>query len=153
MDALIKEFRTAYTKERGNDLAKTLTPDVTDSGTKLLSVWESGRNAQGIKDDLQFLFVRDKSVQLRMSREEAQGWQEVYLAYWKALGEILAMEGLRRDGAKVRIPSHCLIDFNSKATTQNIETQATNSYTVHMDQGLRILERVHISDHPGLYQS
>lgn len=100
MDALIKEFRTAYTKERGNDLAKTLTPDLSDS-TKLLSILESGRNAQAIKDDLQFLFVRDKSAQLRMSRDEAQGWQEVYLAYWKALGEILAAEGRRRDGARV----------------------------------------------------
>jgi COP9 signalosome complex subunit 12 len=101
MDALIREFRKAYAGERGNDLAKTITPDLTDSPEKLLSVWGSARNAQAIKDDLQFLFVRDKSAQLRMSREEAQGWQEVYLAYWKALGEILAVEGRREDGALV----------------------------------------------------
>ncbi|KAK6072868.1 PCI domain-containing protein [Seiridium cupressi] len=100
MDALVREFRKAYAGERGNDLAKSITPDLSESPAKYISVWESGRNAQAIKDDLQFLFVRDKSAQLRMSREEAQGWQEVYLAYWKALGEILAVEGHRRDGAK-----------------------------------------------------
>lgn len=100
MDALIKDFRKAYANERGNDLASTLTPDPTTSPERLLAIWESGRNAQAIKDDLRFLFVQDKSAQLRMSREEAQGWQEVYLAYWKAIGEILAVEGRRRDGAK-----------------------------------------------------
>ncbi|KAH8197558.1 hypothetical protein TruAng_008294 [Truncatella angustata] len=100
MDALIKEFRKAYAEERGNDLARTLTPDLTEAPSKLLAVWESAKNAQSIKDDLQFLFVRDKSVKLGISREESQGWQEVYLAYWKALGEILAVEGQRRDGAK-----------------------------------------------------
>ncbi|ETS81218.1 Protein CSN12 [Pestalotiopsis fici W106-1] len=100
MDALVKEFRKAYANERGNDLASTLTPDLSTSPERLLAVWESGRNAQAIKDDLRFLFVQDKSAQLRMSREEAQGWQEVYLAYWKAIGEILAVEGRRHDGAK-----------------------------------------------------
>lgn len=121
MDALIKDFRKAYANERGNDLASTLTPDPTTSPERLLAIWESGRNAQAIKDDLRFLFVQDKSAQLRMSREEAQGWQEVYLAYWKAIGEILAVEGRRRDGAKVCCPvpsspwKGCCID-ESKAT-------------------------------------
>ncbi|KAI1875163.1 hypothetical protein JX265_004221 [Neoarthrinium moseri] len=99
MDALIKEFRAAYAAERGNDLAKTLTPDLTESPDRLLAIWNSG-GPQSIKDDLKFLFFRDKSAQLRMSREEGEGWQEIYFTYWKALGEILAVEGRRKDGAK-----------------------------------------------------
>ncbi|KAI0126936.1 PCI domain-containing protein [Xylariales sp. AK1849] len=99
MDALIKEFRVAYAAEKGNDLAKTLIPDLLESSDKLLAIWESG-GSQSIQEDLRFLFVRDKSAQLRLSREESEGWQSIYFAYWKALGEILAVEGRRKDGAK-----------------------------------------------------
>lgn len=30
-----------------------------------------------------------------MSKEEANGWYEIFLSYWKAVGELLAAEGLR----------------------------------------------------------
>lgn len=101
MDSLIKEFKTAYAGQLGNDLAKTLTPDVPNNAAQLMSVWESG-NSQSIKDDLKFLFTRDKSARLNMSSDEAVGWQEIYYSYWKALGEILAAEGLRKSRVKVR---------------------------------------------------
>lgn len=103
MDALIKEFRAAYAGQHGNELARTLTPDVHLDAARLMAVWEGG-NAQSIKDDLRFLFVRDKSVRLNMSTDEAEGWQEIYDSYWKALGEILAVEGLRKSRVKVRVP-------------------------------------------------
>ncbi|KAK7914796.1 hypothetical protein PG985_012499 [Apiospora marii] len=99
MDSLIKEFKTAYAGQLGNDLAKTLTPDVPNNAAQLMSVWESG-NSQTIKDDLKFLFVRDKSARLNISSDEAVGWQEIYYSYWKALGEILAVEGLRKSRVK-----------------------------------------------------
>ncbi|KAK7962217.1 uncharacterized protein PG986_003042 [Apiospora aurea] len=99
MDSLIKEFRAAYAGQLGNDLARTLTPDVPNNAAQLISVWESG-NSQSVKDDLKFLFVRDKSARLNMSSEEAVGWQEIYYSYWKALGEILAAEGLRKSRVK-----------------------------------------------------
>lgn len=99
MDALIKEFKAAYAGQNGNELAKTLTPDVQLNAARLMAVWDSG-DAQSIKDDLRFLFVRDKSTRLKMSPDEAEGWQEIYYSYWKALGEILAVEGLRKTRVK-----------------------------------------------------
>lgn len=103
MDSLIKEFKTAYAGQLGNDLAKTLTPDIPNNAAQMMSVWESG-NSQSIKEDLKFLFVRDKSARLNMSSDEAVGWQEIYHSYWKALGEILAVEGLRK--SRVKVCSH-----------------------------------------------
>jgi hypothetical protein len=100
MDSLIKEFKLAYAAERGNDVAKTLTPDLLESPGKLLAIWESG-GPQSIKDDLKFLFTRDKSTKLSMSHDEGEGWRNIYFAYWNALGEILAVEGRRRDDVKV----------------------------------------------------
>ena len=99
MDALIHDFRVAYTSLKGDQLAETLSPDVKSYSSKLVSIWNRGdtRTAQAV---LQFLFYQDLS-RPRLTKEETTGWYEIYLAYWKALGEILAAEGLRKD-AKVR---------------------------------------------------
>lgn len=97
MDDLIREFRDAYSTQNGNDLAITISPELPDSPEKILSIWESG-NAQSIKDDLSFMFKSIRGGQMP-PRGEAEGWQEVYFAYWEFLGEILAVEGRRRDGA------------------------------------------------------
>ncbi|ORY57154.1 uncharacterized protein BCR38DRAFT_449778 [Pseudomassariella vexata] len=99
MDALMQEFKTAYSAEKGNDLAKTLSPYLPESPEKLRSIWESG-DSRTIREDLEFLFTQGNPARLRLSREESGGWQEVYFAYWKALGEILAVEGQRTDGVK-----------------------------------------------------
>jgi hypothetical protein len=169
MDALIKEFRVAYVSEQGNDLARTITPDLTASPEKLLAIWKSG-GSQTIKEDLRFLFTRDKSAQLRMSREEAEGWQEIYFYYWKALGELLAVEGRRTDGAKVRLslprcgsrPSTCHVPcLPPRRCTYMLQpfismrlpcTPESNSLTVVLDQGIRGLEGAYIPNYPGLHK-
>ncbi|KAI5864933.1 PCI domain-containing protein [Durotheca rogersii] len=95
MDYLIQDFRAAYAELRGDRLAETLRPDVQAYPSKLLSVWGRG-NYRDVKGDLSFLFYNNLPRSgLSISRDEAAGWIEVYLAYWKALGLILAAEGIR----------------------------------------------------------
>lgn len=98
MDALIQDFRQAYTGLKGDQLAETLRPDIQLYSNKLQSIWNRG-DARSSQSDLQFLFYQDHS-RPRLSKEETTGWYEIYMAYWKAVGEILAVEGLRSD-AKV----------------------------------------------------
>ncbi|KAI0001232.1 PCI domain-containing protein [Xylariaceae sp. FL0662B] len=95
MDSLIQEFRVAYLAMRGDQLAETLHPDVQANPTKLLSIWGRG-DQRAVTADLNFLFCQDHS-RIVLSKEETTGWIEIYLVYWKALGEILAVEGLRND--------------------------------------------------------
>ncbi|RYP12838.1 hypothetical protein DL767_011063 [Monosporascus sp. MG133] len=95
MDTLIQEFRVAYTSLKGDQLAETLRPDIQSDAGKLQAIWNRG-DARAAKADLQFLFYQDHS-RPRLSKDETNGWYEIYLAYWKALGEILAAEGLRTD--------------------------------------------------------
>jgi COP9 signalosome complex subunit 12 len=114
MDALIREFRVAYAANRGNDLAETLSPDVAAQPEKLAAIWSSG-SSHSVEKDLKFMFKHDQSARLEMSRSEPEGWIEVYHCYWKAVGEILAAEGQKRDGAKVCWTSHfglCLREGN-----------------------------------------
>lgn len=101
MDTLIQDFRHAYSGLKGDQLAETLRPDTQLLANKLLSIWGRG-DAKAAQTDVQYLFYQDHS-RPRLSKEETTGWYEIYLAYWKAVGEILAAEGLRGD-AKVRDP-------------------------------------------------
>lgn len=101
MDDLIREFRTAYVEMKGDKLAETLNPDTQAKATKLQDLWSHG-NLRTTISDINFLFRTDGS-RPRMSQEETTGWVEIYLAYWKAVGAILAVQGLRTDDKVCRL--------------------------------------------------
>ncbi|KAI0474640.1 PCI domain-containing protein [Xylaria cf. heliscus] len=97
MDGLIRQFRVAYAATNGEQLAETITPDTEGHSAKLLAVWGRG-DPRSTTSDLNFLFHQDQArFSIRLSKEETHGWYAIYNAYWKALGEILAVEGLRSD--------------------------------------------------------
>ncbi|KAI1827122.1 PCI domain-containing protein [Xylaria intraflava] len=97
MDGLIRQFRVAYAAMNGEQLAETLSPDTLAHSAKLRAVWGNG-DARSMTSDLNFLFYQDQArFNIRLSKDEANGWHAIYTAYWKALGEILAVEGFRRD--------------------------------------------------------
>lgn len=95
MDSLIKEFRTAFAEMKGDQLAETIKPDVQNNAAKLVEVWGRG-SIRDTTADLKFLFYTD-NFRPSLSKIETIGWHDLYLAYWKAVGEILAVEGLRDD--------------------------------------------------------
>ncbi|KAJ1327912.1 COP9 signalosome complex subunit 12 [Microdochium nivale] len=95
MDSLIKEFRVAYSSMKGDQIAETIHPNIQRYSSRLQAVWGRG-NLRETQGDLDFLFRQDKS-RPKIPKEEANGWYEIFLAYWKAVGEILAAEGLRSD--------------------------------------------------------
>ncbi|KAI1338325.1 PCI domain-containing protein [Xylariaceae sp. FL0016] len=95
MDSHIHQFRVAYAAMKGDQLAETLHPDIQNYSSRLQSMWDRG-DLRSATADLNFLFYQDQA-RLRLSKEETQGWFEIYLSYWKAVGELLAAEGLRRD--------------------------------------------------------
>ncbi|KAI8629684.1 PCI domain-containing protein [Xylariaceae sp. FL1651] len=95
MDGLIRQFRVAYGAMKGDQLAETLDPDIHAHSARLQALWGRG-DLRSMTSDLNFLFYQDQS-RVRLSKEETAGWFEIYTAYWKAVGEILAVEGLRGD--------------------------------------------------------
>ncbi|KAJ2992753.1 hypothetical protein NUW58_g2063 [Xylaria curta] len=97
MDGLIRQFRVAYAATNGEQLAETLNPDVQTHSAKLQAIWGRG-DSRSMTSDLNFLFHQDQArLSIRLSKEETNGWYAIYTAYWKAVGEILAVEGLRGD--------------------------------------------------------
>ncbi|KAI0409905.1 PCI domain-containing protein [Xylaria palmicola] len=95
MDGLIRQFRAAYAATNGEQLAQTLNPDTRAHSAKLRAIWANG-DPRSMTSDLNFLFHQDQArFSIRLSKDETSGWYAIYTAYWKAVGEILAVEGLR----------------------------------------------------------
>ncbi|KAI1815559.1 PCI domain-containing protein [Poronia punctata] len=97
MDDLIRQFRAAYASANGEQLAETLNPTVETHSARLRAIWGNG-DVRSMTSDLNFLFHQDQArYDLRLSKDETNGWYAIYSAYWKAVGELLAVEGLRPD--------------------------------------------------------
>src|SRR5665213_1299650 len=97
MDAIFRDFGTAQYTGNGYVLSRTLTPEL--SRRELQSIWKStnDHDAKGfIRRGLQ-----NGNSSSSVSGDELQGWVEVYLAYWKAVGEILLVDEQGRSGGKV----------------------------------------------------
>ncbi|KAF6836488.1 Protein CSN12-like protein [Colletotrichum musicola] len=95
MEGLFEEFRNAYKGRSGYALAQTLQPfNPANQPDKLRSIWLS-TNMQEVKGDVRYMLLNRSSgsKKFKLDHEETNGWVEVYSAYWKAVGEILKVEG------------------------------------------------------------
>lgn len=103
MEGLFEEFRNAYKARSGYSLAQTLQPfNPSNQPDKLRSVWLS-TNVQEVKGDVKYMLLNRSSgsKKFKLDHEEVNGWVEVYSAYWKAVGEILKVEGDSSAGGRV----------------------------------------------------
>ncbi|KAN0094062.1 hypothetical protein V8E51_017246 [Hyaloscypha variabilis] len=100
MDPIFDDFRKAYEEGNGYDLSMTLSPvDPDDQPDRLYKFFRSTNFAQ-VKKDLQYRILYDNATPFKLPAEEGNGWVEVYLAYWKAVGEILNAENAPKSNAK-----------------------------------------------------
>jgi hypothetical protein len=139
MNELFEEFVAAYTSRNGYELAQTISP-VPSSGQphKLVSIFQS-TNSHSVRGDIKHFIKHNAAIRKSLSQDEVSGWVDVYTAYWKALGEIVSGET-----GKVRMFVFSPI-FAPYLTL--------NPPAVILDQGVRFLERAHLSIDTGLHQS
>jgi hypothetical protein len=105
MDPIFEGFKKAYEEGNGYDLSMTLSPvDPHDEPDRLYKFFRSTNFAQ-VKKDFQYRILYDSATPFKLPAEEGSGWVEVYLAYWKAVGEVLNAEHAPKANAKVRIHS------------------------------------------------
>jgi hypothetical protein len=89
MDALFQQFAEAQAAGHGNNLAQTISPSL--SKDKLRAIWKSC-NAHDVKNVIRRNIQNSTSGMNRLSQEEVQAWVEIYVSYWKAVGELLAIQ-------------------------------------------------------------
>jgi hypothetical protein len=101
MDQVFAEFYHRLAGENGNALALTLSPTAPTYNHGLLYSFYRSSNVQQIDYDIRSR-LKPNNVN-GLSKAESTAWIEVFVSYWKAVGEILAVEdsidrGNLRDG-------------------------------------------------------
>jgi COP9 signalosome complex subunit 12 len=91
MDSLFNDFGKAIKAENGYLLAETLSPITTGGNADWLRAIWSSTNHHSVKDDVK-RGIQGNISRSSLSFKQVQGWVEVYAAYWRAVGEILAAE-------------------------------------------------------------
>ncbi|QUC23702.1 uncharacterized protein UV8b_07943 [Ustilaginoidea virens] len=101
MNKLFEDFAKAHTIRNGYLLAQTISPVApANEPHRLRRIWQS-TNAQGAKGDIKHLIKSKKLNGTSLNRDEVNGWADVYVAYWNAIGEILAGESGKCSWTKV----------------------------------------------------
>ena len=91
MDYLAKDFARAHKTGSGYQLAETLSPVAPkDDPGHVRAVWES-TSFNSVKADIRHA-INSTTAKASLDSDEIKGWVEVYAAYWKAIGELLAVE-------------------------------------------------------------
>lgn len=98
MDAVLGMFREAYADGNGHLLAESLTPVAPPEDAGRLYSFHRGSNTFSINADLRNGIVYKS--QIKIAKTEGNAWIELYTAYWKAVGEILAAEEFINQGKK-----------------------------------------------------
>jgi len=96
MDGVLGVFREAYAEESGYKLAESLTPVAPADDAGLLYGFYRSTNPYDLQADLRNAIVYKSDI--RIAKPEANAWIDLYTAYWKAVGELLAIEEALNQG-------------------------------------------------------
>lgn len=103
MDTIFSPFRGAHLNYNGYQLSETLLPGTSSAQVDQLRAFYRSTNAANVKNDIRYNILYDSTTSLKLSTEEGNAWVEVYVAFWKAVGEILKAEDAERARLKVWI--------------------------------------------------
>lgn len=98
MDSVFRDFQRAHLGRSGPLLATTITPIAPPEDLNRLRRTFSVSNAFTIQQEIRSGLLAHTNTELRFSKPEGNAWVEVYVAYWKAVGEIIALEENLKSG-------------------------------------------------------
>jgi hypothetical protein len=98
MDGVLGLYREALLEENGHKLAEAITPVAPPNDAGRLYAFYRSTNAYAVDTDLRNEIVYKSP--LRLDKAESNAWVEVFGAYWRAIGELLAAEEAMNQGKK-----------------------------------------------------
>jgi hypothetical protein len=101
MDVIFGDFRKSYEVGDGYGLAQTLSPIAPDSQPERFRNFHRSTNFQNVQKDFKYQILYDNTLPFKLPADEGNGWVEVYVAYWKAIGEIQIAEAAAKSGQQV----------------------------------------------------
>ncbi|KAI9817161.1 MAG: COP9 signalosome (CSN) subunit [Pycnora praestabilis] len=91
MDNIFADFHQAQIIGSGPLLSSTIEPVAPRTDPDRLYIFAKSSNAFNIQSDIRYC-INDSSSSIRLTKAENNAWVEVYVGYWKAIGELLAAE-------------------------------------------------------------
>lgn len=91
MEVIFRDFKQAQLLGSGPLLSTTITPIPLPTDPDRLNNFYRGSNSFSIQSDVRYGILHHANTDVRFSKAEGTAWVEVYVAYWKAVGEILAV--------------------------------------------------------------
>lgn len=88
MEDVILEFRHAFEDRNGHAVAATITPTAFQHDAGRLYTFRRSSSNISVQEDILYQLLADD----QFSKEEAEAWAKVFIAYWKAVGELLPTE-------------------------------------------------------------
>ncbi|KAF2476022.1 uncharacterized protein BDR25DRAFT_300851 [Lindgomyces ingoldianus] len=96
MEAIIEPFRRAHASGNGYAVSALLSPVAPPDDAGRLYDFYRASNEQQIEPEIRYALKYSKSS--RISPEESNAWTDIFVLYWKAVGEILAVEEATNQG-------------------------------------------------------
>lgn len=103
MEVIFRNFKQAQLVGSGPLLSTTITPTPPPTDPDRLNNFYRGSNSFSIQSDVRYGILHHANTDVRFSKAEGTAWVEVYVAYWKAVGEILAVEDSPSRGDWTRV--------------------------------------------------
>lgn len=92
MEVLCNDFHLAISQQSGPLLAVTVSPVAPPTYlNRLESIWKS-TNYSSVEHDVAFRLTKSALAPIKYPSPEIDLWKEIYVAYWYAIGEILAVQ-------------------------------------------------------------
>lgn len=92
MDILFRTFREAHIRCSGPLLATTITPVAPADNPNQLRAFYYGSNLFSIAADIRSGLLAHSNTDVRFVKAEGNAWADLYVAFWKAIGELLDVE-------------------------------------------------------------
>ena len=102
METLFQDFKRAHLDGSGPLLASTLEPVAPfDDPNRLRRLYRSSTSST-IVHEMRNGLLAHSHTSVRFTKQEGQAWVDVYVAHWKAIGEIVQMgEGTKHDWSAI----------------------------------------------------
>ncbi|KAI9841422.1 MAG: COP9 signalosome (CSN) subunit [Sclerophora amabilis] len=102
MQSIFNDFREAQAIGSGPLLSSTLIPVAPEANATRLQAFYRSTNHFSAQSDIRSQIVNHNYPGLRLSKAESNAWVDVYVAFWKAVGEIFVTEDALARGQDVQ---------------------------------------------------
>ncbi|MCJ1409108.1 COP9 signalosome (CSN) subunit [Ptychographa xylographoides] len=92
MDATFTDFREAHLKCSGPLLSTTIIPSAPPDDPNRLRRFFNASSNSTVQTDIRTGLLAHSNTTVRFSKLEGNAWVDVYVAYWRAIGELLLIE-------------------------------------------------------------